>query len=70
MNINMIPPVGPMKVERSKSDEQEKRKYFHIKGKVESVQKGDGKYVITITTEDPSFKVEGIEGQKALLSSL
>jgi len=70
MNINMIPPVGPFKVEKSEQNQQAKRRYFHIKGKVEKVAKEGDKYVITITSEDPPFKVEGIEGEKALLSNL
>jgi hypothetical protein len=66
----MIPPVGPFKVEKSKDKEQTKRRYFHIKGKIEKVVKDGDKYVITFTSEEPSFKIEGIEGEKALLSNL
>ncbi|MGD9809426.1 MAG: hypothetical protein AB7E76_13645 [Deferribacterales bacterium] len=70
MEISMIPPVGPFKVNRSEVNEPERKKYFHIKGKIESVKKDDGKYVITVTSEEPSFKVEGIAGEKVLLSNL
>lgn len=70
MEINMIPPVGPFKVERSKENEQVKKKYFHIKGKIESIKKEDGRYVIMVTSEEPSFKIEGIQGERVLLSSL
>lgn len=70
MEINMIPPVGPFKIERAKENEQPRKKYFHIKGKIESVKKENGKYVIMVTSEEPSFKVEGLQGEKVLLSSL
>jgi len=70
MEINMIPPVGPLKVERSTGKAPERKKYFHIKGKIEAVRNEDGKYVITVTSEEPSFKVEGLQGEKVLLSSL
>jgi hypothetical protein len=70
MEINMIPPIGPFKVDRHKEKIHERKKYFHIKGKVQSVKNENGKYVITVTTEEPSFKVEGLEGENVLLSSL
>lgn len=70
MEINMIPPVGPFKVERDKDSEAKRKKYFHIKGKIETVKREDGKYVIVVTSEEPPFKVEGILGEKVLLSSL
>ena len=66
----MIPPVGPFKVDRSTENDLPRKKYFHIKGKIESVRKENGKYVIMVTSEEPSFKVEGIQGEKVLLSSL
>jgi len=70
MEINMIPPVGPLKVEREKDAEGKRKKYFHLKGKIETVQRENGKYVIVVTSEEPPFKVEGILGEKVLLSSL
>lgn len=70
MEINMIPPVGPFKVERSKDEEKPRKKYFHIKGKIEGLKREDGKYIITVTSEEPGFKVEGILGENVLLSSL
>jgi len=70
MEIHMIPPVGPFRVDRSDGKEQIRKKYFHIKGKIETVRKEDGKYVITVTSEEPSFKVEGLQGENVLLSSL
>jgi len=70
MEISMIPPVGPLRVKRSDGKEPERKKYFHIKGKVESVKQEDGKYVIMVTSEEPTFKVEGIAGENVLLSNL
>ncbi|ADD68550.1 hypothetical protein Dacet_1786 [Denitrovibrio acetiphilus DSM 12809] len=70
MEINMIPPVGPFKVNRSEGEEPKRKKYFHIKGKIETVREENGKYVIMVTSEEPSFKVEGIAGENVLLSSL
>ncbi len=58
MEINMIPPVGPLKVKRSDGKEAPRKKYFHIKGKIEAVRNDNGKYVITVTSDEPSFKVE------------
>ncbi|PLX70069.1 MAG: hypothetical protein C0603_03785 [Denitrovibrio sp.] len=70
MEISMIPPVGPFKVQRSDGKEPERKKYFHVKGKIEAVVNENGKYVITVTSEEPSFKVEGLAGELVLLSSL
>jgi len=70
MEINMIPPVGPFKVDRSKDKDAQRKKYFHIKGIIEVVKQENGKYIITVSSEEPSFKVEGIQGEKVLLSSL
>lgn len=70
MEINMIPPVGPFRVDKGKDSDQPRKKYFHIKGKIEGVRQENGKYVITVTSEEPSFKIEGIMGEKVLLSSL
>lgn len=70
MEISMIPPVGPLKVKRSEGKETERKRYFHIKGKIEAVKQADGKYVITVTSEEPSFKIEGIAGENVLLSNL
>ena len=70
MEINMIPPVGPFKVERSNGKEPVRKKYFHIKGKIEAVRSENGQYVITVTSKEPSFKVEGLAGELVLLSSL
>lgn len=70
MEINMIPPVGPFKVDKDKDFDGKRKKYFHIKGKIEAVKREDGKYVIVVTSEEPPFKVEGIMGEKVLLSSL
>jgi len=70
MEINMIPPVGPLKVERSEDKEKQRKKYFHIKGKIETVKKDSGRYVIVVTSEEPSFKIEGIDGENVLLSNL
>ncbi|PLX66340.1 MAG: hypothetical protein C0602_11790 [Denitrovibrio sp.] len=70
MEINMIPPVGPFRTERDKDAEGKRKKYFHIKGRIENIKNENGKYVIIVTSEEPPFKVEGIQGEKVLLSSL
>jgi len=70
MEINLIPPVGPFKVERSDEKEPPRKRYFHIKGKIETVKNENGQYLIVVSSNEPGFKIEGISGENVLLSSL
>lgn len=69
MDVNMIPAVGPLKVDRPDGKKENKKKFFNFTGTIQQVRTEGGKTVVVMTADEPAARLEGITGERAQVTN-